>query len=104
MFDGMYEDWLIEGNRIETDAWHGISVLGGINVHVIGNYVSNQTSGLPGPPWTWVTVAAHKDGRPGKGNLIEGNQATAFRQGSKRMNIDPRVTVMRDNKALAPVR
>ena len=104
MFDGMYEDWLIEGNRIETDAWHGITVMGGINVHVIGNYVSNQTPGQPGPPWTWITVAAHKDGRPGTGNLIEGNQATAFRQGGKRMNIDPRVTVMRDNKTLAPVR
>ena len=81
MFDGMYEDWLIEGNRIETDAWHGITVMGGINVRVIGNYVSNQTPGRPGPPWTWITVAAHKDGRPGTGNLIEGNQATAFRQG-----------------------
>jgi hypothetical protein len=104
MFDGMYEDWLIEGNRIETNAWHGITVLGGINVRVIGNYVSNQTPGQPGPPWTWITVAAHKDGRPGARNLIEGNQATAFRQGKKRMNIDPRVTVMRDNKKLAPVR
>ena len=104
MFDGMYEDWLIEGNQIEIDAWHGITVMGGINVRIVGNYVSNQTPGLPGPPWTWITLAAHKDGRPGAGNLVEGNQATAFRQGGERMGTDPRVTVMRDNKMLAPGR
>jgi hypothetical protein len=104
MFDGMYENWLIEGNHIETDAWHGITVMGGINVRIIGNYVSNQTPGLPGPPWTWITLAAHKDGRPGAGNLVEGNRATAFRRAGDHMGTDPRVTVMRANEKLAPIR
>ena len=102
LFDGMYEDWLIEGNLVEVDAWHGITVMGGINVRVLGNTVRNLSPSPPGPPW--ITVGAHKDGRVGAGNLIAGNSATAWNQSSRGAGTNPRVTVMRDNLRLAPVR
>jgi hypothetical protein len=102
LFDGMYEDWLIEDNLVEVDAWHGITVAGGINVRILGNTVRNLSPAPPGPPW--ITIGAHKDGRPGAGNLIAGNRATAWLQGGGGSATDPRVTVMRDNLRLAPVR
>ena len=102
LFDGMYEDWLIEDNLVEVDAWHGIAVMGGINVRILGNTVRNLSPPPPGPPW--ITIGAHKDGRPGAGNLIAGNRSTAWLQGGGGAGTDPRVTVMRDNLRLAPAR
>lgn len=102
LFDGMYEDWLIEDNLVEVDQWHGITVAGGINVRILGNTVRNLSPAPPGPPW--ITIGAHKDGRPGAGNLIAGNSATAWLQGGGGAATDPRVTIMRDNVRLAPVR
>lgn len=103
LFDGMYQDWLIEGNVVEVDALNGIVVLGGENVRVIGNLVRNRTPGADRIPQ--ITVAAHKDGRPGGGNLIAGNRAVLVNTGVRRkMSVDPRATVVRDNLRLAPAR
>jgi hypothetical protein len=103
LFDGMYQDWLIEGNIVEVDALNGIVVLGGENVRVIGNLVRNRTPGADRIPQ--ITVAAHKDGRPGGRNLISGNRAVLVNTGVRRkMSVDPRATVVRDNLRLAPAR
>ena len=103
LFDGMYQDWLIEGNVVEVDALNGIVVLGGENVRVIGNLVRNRTPGADRIPQ--ITVAAHKDGRRGGRNLIAGNRAVLVNTGVRRkMPVDPRATVVRDNLRLAPAR
>lgn len=94
LFDGMFENWLIEDNLVETDMWHGITVAGGVDVRVSGNTVRNIGTFPPGPPG--IRVGAHKDGRPGGGNLIENNLSVGD------VHFDPRVTVARDNRRLAP--
>lgn len=96
LFDGMFENWLIEDNLIEVDMWHGITVMGGRGTRVSGNTVRNIGSFPPGPPA--IRIIAHKDGRAGGGNLIEGNLVVG------KIHADPRVTVVRGNKKLAPVR
>jgi hypothetical protein len=101
MFDGIYADWLIEGNLIEVDHWHGITVMGAEGVRVLDNVVRNLDPGPPGPPW--ITVTAAKGGRPGADNLIAGNQATGFKTRGP-FRIDPAVTELRDNLRLAPAR
>lgn len=104
LFDGMFVDWLIEGNVVEVDTLNGIVVLGGENVRVIGNLVRNRTAGAERTPQ--ITISAHKDGRAGGGNLIAGNRAQAINTGRSRksMAIDPRATEVRDNLRLAPLR
>ena len=95
LFDGMFENWLIENNLVETDMWHGITVAGGVDVRVLGNTVQNIGPFPPGPPG--IRVGAHKDGRPGGDNLIGNNLSVGD------VHFDPRVTVARGNRRLAPV-
>jgi hypothetical protein len=94
MFDGIFADWLIEGNTIEVDHFHGITVLGGERVRVVGNTVRDLDPGPPGPPW--IRIGAHKDGRVGGDNLVAENVAT--------IKANPRVTAVRDNLRVGPVR
>lgn len=71
LFDGIYEDFTIRGNTIIVDHWHGITVMGGRRVTVIGNTVADARPGEPGPPW--IAVTAHKDGRPAEDSVVANN-------------------------------
>lgn len=72
LFDGIYEDWTIRNNTVVVDHWHGITVMGARRVSVIGNTVVDARPGNPGPPW--ISVTAHKDGRPAIGSVVAGNR------------------------------
>ncbi len=62
-FDGMYEDWLVEGNRIEVDHWHGISFYGAIGTVIKDNIVTDPNGKENiGPPW--IMLRAHKNDTP----------------------------------------
>lgn len=62
-FDGMFEDWVVEKNRVEVDHWHGISFYGMRNSIVRNNIVSDPNgSENIGPPWIMLTT--HKNGTP----------------------------------------
>ncbi len=64
-FDGMFEDWLVENNRIVVDHWHGISLYGAINTIIRGNIVTDPNGHENiGPPW--IMLRAHKNNTPSR--------------------------------------
>jgi parallel beta-helix repeat protein len=75
-FDGMFEDWIVENNVVITNHWHGITLLGARNCKIINNTVVDRNDQTPGPPW--ISVAKHKDGTLGTGNLVRNNLTTSM--------------------------
>lgn len=71
LFDGIFENWLIRGNTVVVDHWHGITVMGARDVTIKDNIVLDSRPGKPGAPW--ITITAHKDGRIAQNSFIEGN-------------------------------
>lgn len=64
-FDGMFEDWLVEKNRIEVDHWHGISLYGAVNTIIRDNVVTDPNGHENiGPPW--IMLRAHKNNTPSR--------------------------------------
>ncbi len=81
MFDGMYEDILIQNNAISVSAYHGISVAGGINVRIVHNTLVNAR-GL-GKEQPWISVSPHKKGALSEHVIIANNIAPRIRLGTK---------------------
>ncbi len=76
LFDGMFENWLVENNLIITDHWHGISFYGAVNCKIINNtVVDNNNSPEPDP---WIMVSDHKNGTPSSGVIVRNNIATDY--------------------------
>jgi parallel beta-helix repeat protein len=76
LFDGMFENWVVENNLIITDHWHGISFYGAINCRIINNTVlDNNNTPEPDP---WIMVTDHKNGTPSSGVIVRNNIATDF--------------------------
>jgi len=75
MFDGYFEDWVIENNLVVVDHFHGISVYGGINCRIINNTVlENPDNFMAGSPW--LNFFPHKTRTPGgSGNIVRNNIA-----------------------------
>lgn len=71
MFDGFFENWIIEGNIVLVDNWHGITVMGGRNVRITNNVVVDQNTNELGPPW--ISITSHKDGRSSEGSDVSRN-------------------------------
>ena len=76
MFDGMFENWIIENNIVVVDHWHGLTVTGAKNVRITNNTVFDPTGRKPGP--AWIRVEDHKNGKKSKGNLVANNLANSF--------------------------
>jgi len=76
LFDGMYENWIVENNLIITNHWHGISFYGAINCKIINNtVVDNNNEPEPDP---WIMVNDHKNGTPSSGVIVRNNIATDY--------------------------
>lgn len=76
LFDGMFENWVVENNLIITNHWHGISFYGAINCRIVNNtVVDNDPTPEPDP---WIMVHAHKDGTPSTGVIVRNNIATDY--------------------------
>ncbi len=76
LFDGMFEDWIVENNLVITDHWHGISFYGAINCKIINNtVVDNDLAPSPDP---WIMIHDHKNGTPSSGVIVRNNIATDF--------------------------
>ena len=76
LFDGMFENWVVENNLVITDHWHGISFYGAINCKIINNtVVDNDLTPSPDP---WIMVNDHKNGTPSSGVIVRNNIATDF--------------------------
>ena len=76
LFDGMFENWLVENNLIITDHWHGISFYGAIDCKIINNTViDNNNAPEPDP---WIMVTNHKNGTPSSGVIVRNNISNDF--------------------------
>lgn len=76
LFDGMFENWVVENNLLVTDHWHGISFYGAIDCKIINNtVVDNDLTPSPDP---WIMVTNHKNGTPSSGVIVRNNIATDY--------------------------
>jgi len=71
LFDGIYEDWIIEDNTVIVDHWHGITVMGARNVRVSHNTVIDRNPLSTISPW--ISITQHKDGRAPVGGVVSEN-------------------------------
>lgn len=85
MFDGFYEDLVIQNNVIVVRASHGIAVYGTRRGKVLNNTVVSA-SGQPGK-YPILRVRRHKDGRPSEDTLVANNLAMGFEGGNKSTNL-----------------
>lgn len=86
MFDGYYDDLLIQNNTIATRHANGITVMGTRRARILGNTVV-QIDGEPGKfPWIRVT-AETKDGRPSSNVLVSGNSSMNYLGGNAAQKI-----------------
>jgi preprotein translocase subunit YajC len=76
LFDGMYENWLIENNLVVVDHWHGITVMGAINVKIVNNTVYDPNNVRPGP--ANIKILSHKNGTEPIGSIIVNNIAASY--------------------------
>lgn len=72
LFDGMFDDLTVDSNLVVVRHPHGITVMGARRARIAGNTVLPADGARMGPPW--VTITAHKDGRPSDGAIV-GNLA-----------------------------
>ena len=71
MFDGMFEDLVIQNNLIVVSAYHGIAVAGVRGAKIVNNTLLNPRR--PGVRYPWITVTGHKNGTPSERVLIANN-------------------------------
>lgn len=85
MFDGFYEDLVIQNNVIVARASHGIAVYGTRRGKVVNNTVVSATGGPNKYPI--LRVRRHKDGSPSEDTLVANNLAMGFEGGNKATNL-----------------
>ncbi len=76
LFDGMFENWVIENNIVVVDHWHGITVMGAKNIKILNNTVFDPTDKKPGP--AWIRITNHKKGNISSGNLVANNLTHSY--------------------------
>jgi hypothetical protein len=80
LFDGMYEDVIIQNNALSVSAPHGISIAGGINVKIVHNTLVNPR--VTGKKQPWIAVSPHKKGMLSERVIIANNIAPWIRFGT----------------------
>ncbi len=90
LFDGMFEDWLVENNVVVTNSFHGITFLGAINSRVINNTVIDINGN---DNRMWIQMAAHKNGTASTGNLVRNNLVTRLNTSAAAASIDNNRTI-----------
>jgi hypothetical protein len=92
LFDGFYENLLIQNNLVVVEHSHGLSVYGTRHAKILNNTVVNLT-GRPNK-YPMIRVKKHKDGRPSEDVLVANNLAMKFEGG------DPANTVIFENNSI----
>jgi len=72
LFDGMFEDWIVENNLIAIDQWNGITFGGATNCKILNNTVIDLGLRSNRPR---IVVSPHKNGTPSTGNIVRNNIA-----------------------------
>jgi hypothetical protein len=101
MFDGFYENVLIQNNVIAGRASHGIAVYGARDLKILNNTVIN-VSGVPGK-YPIIRVKPHKNGTFSENVLIANNLAMGF-DGSRGVTLTNNKTVVDPAKVFADVK
>ena len=74
LFDGWYDNWIIENNLILVKPWHGIGLMGARNT-VVQNNVAISPTNVASEAGTWITVFNSKAGEPSTGITYKNNYA-----------------------------
>lgn len=72
LFDGYFDNFVIENNLVVVHHYHGISLYGARNCLVVNNTVVKNPVGSTNM-MPWIGVFAHKDGSSGTGNIMSNN-------------------------------
>lgn len=99
MFDGMFEDVIIENNFIQVSAPHGITVAGGVRAKIVHNTVINNRA--PHAKFPWIRLPPHKNGTPATDGVIANNIATMLQYDRKS---EFRITASGNLTGMAPAR
>lgn len=75
-FDGRWQNVVIRGNRVATQAYHGITWFGVNSIVIEGNTVE-PVPGVKEVPW--IEVAPAKNGRPSTGVVVRANVTPVLR-------------------------
>jgi hypothetical protein len=100
MFDGFYENVLIQNNVIAGRASHGIAVYGARGLKILNNTVIN-VNGVPGK-YPIIRVKPHKNGTFSENVVIANNLAMGF-DGSRGVTLTNNKTVVDPAKVFADV-
>ncbi len=76
LFDGFYENLIIQNNIVSVSAYHGISVYGARNAKIINNTVVSASGNPAKSPW--LRVFPHRDGTPSTDVMVANNLAMSF--------------------------
>lgn len=77
-FDGPYKNWKIIRNKVITDHWHGIVVMGGIDCLIDDNLVLPLNYGAKeGPPW--ISLVDGKKGERVEGCSVTNNRSMKYK-------------------------
>ena len=84
LFDGFYDNLVIQNNVVSTSHYHGISVYGARNAKILNNTVVSA-SGNPSK-YPWLALYPHKNGTPSTKVTIANNIAMSFKGTSNAAN------------------
>ncbi len=73
LFDGFFDNWLVENNVIVVSHYHGISFYGLRNGAVLNNTIIDLDDTDSASPW--ILVTAHKDGTKSENVIVANNIA-----------------------------
>jgi hypothetical protein len=85
LFDGYYDDLVINNNTVATDHYHGISVIGTRRAEISDNTVVNISGKVGKAPW--LLIDDTKGGAPSSDVLVSGNQAMSLYGSDASQNI-----------------
>ncbi len=71
-FDGFYADWIVENNIVIVDHYHGITLSGAVNCHIINNTVADRDT-MNSDISPWIRVGNHKNGSKSVGCIVRNN-------------------------------
>jgi len=76
LYDGWYDNLIIDNNNVTVHHWHGISVYGGRNSKITNNVVTKLPIASDIKPW--IAFFDHKTGGVGSNNVMTDNTAPQF--------------------------
>jgi hypothetical protein len=71
LFDGFFDDWIIENNVVIVSDWEGIAIYGARGCKIVNNTsIDLNRTGLGR---AWIRISPHKNGTPSTDNLVRNN-------------------------------